>query len=489
MGTSRTPCARPVRVSLSCLPVAALLLVAAPTVHAQPPTAAIERSSDDPLPSVPAISLSRRVGPPTTALLVNGTGFSGSELVDLFFDGGDLPIVTATASGGTFSAAFTVPAAALPGRHPIIAVGRQSRAPARAPFMVRTDWRQFRFDNAHSGVNPFENVLSPANVANLEVIWSVTTGGLVTSTPAVVADVVYVASGDGRVYALDAHTGVEIWRSAQIDAGVSSPAVIDGVVYIGTGVDEGAAYALDARTGAVLWSTETGGISSSPCVGNGLVYFGTNNDSVIALRAVNGEVVWETPTNNSVQSSPALAGGRVYAASGFGTTYAFDASTGAIVWQRSTGFPAPVFCSPAVAEGRVFIGSGDSFTYALSAETGNVAWRTFTPFAVVFSSPAVSGGVVYIGVNDATLWALQASNGARVWGAATNGIVNSSPAVANGVIYVGCDDRRLYVIEQKTGAVLTTFDTGGPVFGSPVVANGKVYFGSFDRKVYALGLN
>ena len=54
----------------------------------------------------------------------------------------------------------------------------------------------------------------------------------------------------------------------------SSPAVANGVVYVGS--DDGNVYALNAATGAKLWSYATGKLESSPAVANGVVYVGTD---------------------------------------------------------------------------------------------------------------------------------------------------------------------------------------------------------------------
>ena len=57
------------------------------------------------------------------------------------------------------------------------------------------DWAQFRFESCHTGFNPYEFVLSPATVGNLGLDWKyTTTGSLVQSSPAVANGVVYVGS-------------------------------------------------------------------------------------------------------------------------------------------------------------------------------------------------------------------------------------------------------------------------------------------------------
>jgi outer membrane protein assembly factor BamB len=57
----------------------------------------------------------------------------------------------------------------------------------------------------------------------------------------------------------------------------SSPAVANGVVYVGSGLNgNGNVFALNARTGAKLWSYATDAVQSSPAVANGVVYVGSD---------------------------------------------------------------------------------------------------------------------------------------------------------------------------------------------------------------------
>jgi outer membrane protein assembly factor BamB len=75
--------------------------------------------------------------------------------------------------------------------------------------------------------------------------------------------VVYLGSGDGNVYALNASTGAKLWSYTTGSSVTSSPAVANGVVYVGS--DDYNVYALNAKTGAKLWSYTTGSsVTSCP---------------------------------------------------------------------------------------------------------------------------------------------------------------------------------------------------------------------------------
>jgi serine/threonine-protein kinase len=66
----------------------------------------------------------------------------------------------------------------------------------------------------------------------------------------------------------------------------STPAVANGVVYIGDVIDgDGVAEALDAATGARLWyyPTPNGRVDSSPVVVDGVLYVGSQSHNVYAF--------------------------------------------------------------------------------------------------------------------------------------------------------------------------------------------------------------
>ena len=76
----------------------------------------------------------------------------------------------------------------------------------------------------------------------------------------------------------------------------SSPALVNGIVYVG-GYSIGL-FALDASTGTLKWNYITGsgsypnGVVSSPAVANGVVYVGSYDHKLYALDAATGAFKW-----------------------------------------------------------------------------------------------------------------------------------------------------------------------------------------------------
>ena len=125
-----------------------------------------------------------------------------------------------------------------------------SVAGAETKCKAHTPWTEFVRTNM-SRWNPCENVLNVNNVGGLLRRWKYLTGNDVNSSPAVVNGVVYIGSNDGKVYALKAKTGALLWSYTTGGYVQSSPAVANGVVYVGS-FDHNV-YALDASSGERLW--------------------------------------------------------------------------------------------------------------------------------------------------------------------------------------------------------------------------------------------
>jgi outer membrane protein assembly factor BamB len=167
--------------------------------------------------------------------------------------------------------------------------------------------------------------------------WSTKLGSRVRSTPSVVDATVFVGTDAGAVAALDATTGAVRWRTpiAPDDANAlvrSSPAVADGMVFVSTAETapmNGAAIALDAATGDIVWRYPLADYAtSSPAIANGVLYVGSYDTRLYAIDELTGELLW-APTwgvdnlPRGINSSPAIARGHVYVGCRNGKLYAF----------------------------------------------------------------------------------------------------------------------------------------------------------------------
>ena len=152
-------------------------------------------------------------------------------------------------------------------------------------------------------------------------------------------------------------------------------------------------------TNQTLWSYTTGDdVGSSPAVVDGVIFVSSFDNKVYALNASDGSLVWSYTTGGDVGSSPAVAGGVVFVASSDNNVYALNATNGSLIWSYTTG--GLVFSSPAVADGVVFVGSYDNNMYALGNPYTTVGGeRDPINFITTFLVPAL----VIIGIVGALL--------------------------------------------------------------------------------------
>jgi eukaryotic-like serine/threonine-protein kinase len=336
------------------------------------------------------------------------------------------------------------------------------------------DTSMFRANPQHTGV--YE---SRALIHFGRVKWKFHTGGYVISSPAVADGIVYIGSGDGFLYALDSDVGSLRWKFATHSRVVSSPAVSSGIVYFSS--YDGNVYAVDAKSGRLKWKFRTAGEKR---------FEGTHlHGSLPAAETM--------PDPFDVYlSSPTIWSGKVFYGSGDGNIYALDARSGALDWKFKTG--NVVHASPAVADGTLFVGSWDSYFYALDATTGKQRWRYKTGDdpdihnqVGIQSSAAVYDGIVYFGCRDSHLYALDAHTGKKVWDFPTHGSwVISSPAANDGTVYFATSDSGLfYGVRARTGSIIFSLKFNGwPTFSSPAIARDMLYIGSNAGKLTAIDL-
>jgi outer membrane protein assembly factor BamB len=321
-------------------------------------------------------------------------------------------------------------------------------------YVGSADGKLYAFDAAG-------NISCSGSPKTCAPLWTAATGGAVLSSPAVVNNVVYVGSNDTNLYAFDA--------SGNTTNCSGSP-----------------------KTCAPLWTAATGVVAgyapnwvvTSPAVANGVVYVGsqeTDCNNLFCL-ALNFLVAFDARGNINCLGAPKTCGP---------------------LWTSNVTIGQAA--SPAVANGTVYVGSADyagpvlaDYDAAGSAGCSGTP-KTCTPLwtASVWngtdvssntSSPAVANGVVYISSGGHTLYAVDAASHIRLWATDTGGSVSLSPAIANGVVYVGSSTGIFLALNATTGAQLWSGATGGPINSSPAVANGMVYVGSDDGAVHAYGL-
>ncbi len=270
-------------------------------------------------------------------------------------------------------------------------------------------------------IAPIGPTLYALNASTGTTAWTATVGssgnGITSSSPLVVNNTVYIGAADAKLYAFNASTGQSLWTTTTLNNRIdASPTYDNGVVYLtatSANNTDNNMYAINASNGTIEWTaTLQGSSQSSPAIANGLVYVGSAAGAV-GLQAFNASgcgsstctPVWSASLDGGVNSSAAVANGMVYIGTTNGTLYAFNTSNGGNpLWSYHTG--ASIYSTPAIANGVIYVGSEDHSLYALNATTGAKLW-SYATGNTLDSSPAVVNGVVYIGSTDDYFYAFQ----------------------------------------------------------------------------------
>lgn len=329
-------------------------------------------------------------------------------------------------------------------------------------------------------------------------------GAAVSSTQA------FIVATDGKVHGLDLTarsrgdafpaTGEWVYpadKDTKLGPAYAAPLYADGKVYVGIysykQPHTGKVFALEASTGKELWqfpqdNSGVGNIVGDLALANGTLYVGTADESVYAIRADNGQMKWRFKAGNKVWAGVAFdQKGTVYAASLDHSIYALAEADGAKKWSFTTD--GSIASAPLYADGTVYFGAGDDKLYALNSDTGAKRWE-FGTGGWVWGSPFLSQGTIYIGTLNNEVYAIDASTGRPQWGQPFRaaGPISATLSTASNMLIVPAQDGKVYGLDLATGIQRWAYssDPVGPIYAAPAIQGTTLYVAPFNQRLIAL---
>ena len=306
------------------------------------------------------------------------------------------------------------------------------------------------------------------------------------------------------------------WKTDIPGLGWSSPAIVDGRVFLTTAVphDEGLslrAIALDAKTGKVVWDREVRSVAKAPAIhaknshasptpmihdGAVFVHFGPLGLS--RLAASDGTIQWsctelEYPPVHGSGGSPVLHDGKlVVVCDGSKDPFvaAIDAETGKVAWKTLRSVPARVshsFVTPTISEidGKAeVLAPGPNHLAAYDLATGAERWRVLAPGWSVVPQPALGHGMVIYNhdYDHPELLAVKLGGSGDVtdshvvWRIKRGAPSTPSPLLVGDELYFVSDNGVASCVDAKTGKSHWMERLGGNFSASPVLVNDRVLF-------------
>lgn len=394
------------------------------------------------------------------------------------------------------------------------------------------DWPQFMRGPEHAGDAANETLQLPLSLATC-----VRLNDAVTTSPAIVADRVYVVDQMGTAYCIDPKANCILWKinpegERACGSNTSSVCVANGRLFYGT--TAGRLHILEAASGKLHKSVEIGWpITGSPTWANDSIYFQDLGGIVHCLNA-DGDERWcwehtksyEDPKINKRASGfpgswhdPHYGGGEV-AVSGKSVVVNLgwdlfclkdDGKSARLLWcQRAPlGKDAGIPMGPAIAGDYVYCGypSTDQWGNVIRMKLADGSFDEKKDFRdrnwAVHATPAIRDETAFWPRHYQGVAAYDFAAGRSLWAARTDNTLDqrqftsciASPALTKEHCIFGTVSGELYIVALNSTGSWPNFKPqpfkfatafGKMIASAPVVSNGAVYFGCDDGYLYGL---
>lgn len=360
------------------------------------------------------------------------------------------------------------------------------------------DW----FGKKDETVTPPAPLVEFQQTVNVIKIWSQGTGNgtdeqYLKLSPVVADQRIYVVDTDGRLTAMDATNGQQIW-SKDIDAHITGgPGYGEKTVLIGTG--EGYVMAFDADSGKKLWRVPVSSeVLSAPQRKGDTVVVRTVDGKVFGLAADSGQRHWvydrsEPPLTLRGTSNPVIDGNTVIAGFDGGRLAALDLESGRLLWETRVATAkgtselermVDIDSEPVIIDGVIYVASFQGQLAAIREDSGRILWSRDISSYAGFSA---DGANIYVSDDDSNVLAYDRYTGSLLWKQTKlHNRAVTAPAVIGDYIVVGDLAGYLHWMDKKNGRfVARTRVSDQRIIAPPLVVGNIVYAYDTDGELAA----
>ncbi len=314
--------------------------------------------------------------------------------------------------------------------------------------------------------------------------WRFESGRSIQAPAVLIGETVFFEAGN-VFYSLNKSTGKEVWsqdpklkyrgfefegkkynyKIDRYDFKRSVPIVHQGVIYIGTG--GGKLYGLNAKNGKIILEIESDGFSpirSSPMIDSGKLFFGDWEGMIYCYDLDKEDFTWKKKTYRykkpygtfgGVVSEFALFNGLLYFGARNQTLNVLSVGTGEKVWTFTDPGMGWIVGDPVIYNDTLYIGGSDNYTmYAFEPNLGHTHWVAKRNKNINTKPVVTERWVIY-----------SSGNGSDV------------------------DDKgEVVMVDRSSGNFIARYETPKGLFSSPFLVEDRLVFGSHDGNVYCLAV-
>jgi outer membrane protein assembly factor BamB len=276
----------------------------------------------------------------------------------------------------------------------------------------------------------------------------------------------FVTMSSGRVLALNAAKGTEIWRQNLALPLHAAPAIAQGRLLVLSADNQ--LYALDGQTGRPVWRHagffEGAGLlgGPSPAVDGGVVVVPYSSAEVFGLRLDNGRPLWSDTVQrprrtealaqiSDIDGQPVIEDDEVYVAGYGGQMAAIQLRRGVRTWDLDLGSTQ----APWLAGDFIYVLTSRSEVVCLVRDNSGIRWVSPLPRLTDPKDPG------------------------------STPIDWTGPILVGDRLLIAGSNRQALSVSPYNGEILGRLDLPGPVLVAPIVAGGTVYFLTEDAELLA----
>ncbi|MGB9824434.1 MAG: PQQ-binding-like beta-propeller repeat protein [Candidatus Hydrothermia bacterium] len=213
----------------------------------------------------------------------------------------------------------------------------------------------------------FQDGLYAYNINKDQIEWKFVTTGMLKNTPGIYEDHVYIADLTGKIYVIDAKSGVEI-------GGTKTSAPIEAFL--------------------TYW--------------NGKIYYGNNGGEIGAFDINKNFLSWSFNLQEPIVGALSIKDTFTVVATAFGKIFTHNSHSGLRIWNFDTG--NLIFSVPVIVDSFVLVSSttpaGDfGELYCLNLTNGNLLWVLPVP-RVLENSPVFWNNYIFLAGRDGTIFSM-----------------------------------------------------------------------------------